>query len=219
MGQQTTGGGKGGDAMDLNAELHARLRAIAEGLLRKERAGHTLQPTALVHEAFVRAQRRDAFGALDLSGQRIVLAREMRWVLVDYARAADADKRGGKQLRVTLDEAIGRAPTFEVDVMALEFALQRLEDVDPLAAEMVQLRFFGGLTEVEIAERTGLARRTVQKSGRGPGPGWVVSWVAETVDPPAPQAKVAPSTMTRLRVHRSTGVGGAVVKPRTIVTA
>ncbi|MCA9726624.1 MAG: RNA polymerase subunit sigma-24 [Candidatus Eisenbacteria bacterium] len=163
--------------MNLNAELHARLRAIAEGLLRKERAGHTLQATALVHEAFMRAQRRDAFGALDLSGQRIVLAREMRWVLVDYARATDADKRGGKHLRVTLDEAIGGTPMFEVDVLALEIALQRLEAVDLVAAEMVLLRFFGGLTEVEIAERTGLARRTVQKKWA-----WTRSWLMRELD-------------------------------------
>ena len=142
--------------------VYAELRSIAARQLRHERAGHTLQPTALVHEAYVRLidqrqvkwrNRAHFFG---------VAAGMMRRILVDQARVRRAEKRGGQWERVTLvgDEAAVDSPD-PVDVLTLHQSLERLAAFDPQQERIVELRYFGGLTIEEVAEVTGVSAATV----------------------------------------------------------
>jgi RNA polymerase sigma factor (TIGR02999 family) len=141
--------------------LYDDLRRVAAACLRREPAGHSLQPTALVHEAYVRLidqrqvkwrNRAHFFG---------VAAGLMRRILVDHARARRANKRGGELERVTLvgDEAIAGPPA--IDVLALHEALERLKAFDARKERIVELRYFGGLTIEEAAEVVGISEATV----------------------------------------------------------
>lgn len=142
------------------------LRAIAHRQLQSERTGHTLQTTGLVHEAFLRlVDQRQA----DWSGRTqffAVAARVMRRILVDYARKHRAARRGGAYRVVSLDDpdvgAIAAAERAD-ELIALDEALARLEQIDPRACKVVECRFFGGLTEIETAEVLGIAPRTVAR--------------------------------------------------------
>lgn len=159
-------------------EVYDDLRRVAAKLMRFEAPGHSLQPTALVHEAFLRAQARDGFTELDALTRKAILSQEMRRVLIDHARRKKADKRGGKRaVRVSMDESIGTLSRPWIEVIALETALVHLEREDPQAARMIELRFFGGLTEVEIGRYLGLARRTVQKRWA-----WARAWLQSELE-------------------------------------
>jgi RNA polymerase sigma factor (TIGR02999 family) len=150
------------DALDrLVPLLYEDLRRLAAGHMRHESPGHSLQATALVHEAYVRLidqrqvhwrNRAHFFG---------VAAGMMRRILVDYARSRRADKRGGAWDRVTLveDQVIGGAQ--EIDLLALHESLERLAAFDPRQARIVELRYFGGLTIEETAEVVGISEATV----------------------------------------------------------
>jgi RNA polymerase sigma factor (TIGR02999 family) len=142
------------------------LRAIAHRQLQSERTGHTLQTTGLVHEAFLRLiDQRQA----DWSGRThffAVAARVMRRILVDYARKHRAARRGGAYRLVSLDDAdVGAIAAAERadELIALDEALLRFEKLDPRACQVVECRFFGGLTEAETAETLGIAPRTVAR--------------------------------------------------------
>src|SRR5215471_3977623 len=134
----------------LVAAVYEELPGLAASYLRRERADHTLQPTALVHEAFLRLE---ASGVV--SGGRThflaLSAQVMRRVLVDHARARGTAKRGGGWTRVTVSEAARLSGGRHEDVIAVDAALTRLAVFDPRAARIVELRFFAGLTEEEIA--------------------------------------------------------------------
>ena len=142
--------------------VYDELRALAGGQLRRERDGHTLTPTALVHEAYLRLVGQDApwenrahfFGVASLA---------MRRVLVHYARRRAAGKRGGGALAVTLHEdgVAGEAPA--EDVLALDEALDRLAALAERPARVVEMRFFGGLTQEETAAALGVSVPTVQR--------------------------------------------------------
>lgn len=149
--------------------VYAELRDLASRYLRRERQEHTLQPTALVHEVYMRlAGHVGQHGAdwRDRSHFFGIAARVMRQVLVDYARANDAAKRGAGQVRVTLDEAHGVAAAPAIELTALEAALTRLAALDPEQARLVELRFFAGLTVEETAEVVGRSARTVKREWR-----------------------------------------------------
>jgi RNA polymerase sigma factor (TIGR02999 family) len=143
--------------------VHAELRRIAHRHMRHERGDHTLQATALVNEVFlklidarqIRYQDRAHFFALS--------SRLMRRVLVDWARARGYQKRGGAAANVTLDE--GRVGVVErpADVVALDEALTSLAEIDPRKSQVVELRFFGGLSIEEIAAALGISERTVKR--------------------------------------------------------
>ena len=150
------------DALDqLLPVIYAELRRLAAAYLRHERRDHTLQATALVHEAFlklvdqrdVRWQNRAHFFG--------IAAQVMRRILVDHARAHGASKRGSGQRPLSLDEAVIVDPGTDVDVLALDEALTRLANVDPRHAQVVELRFFGGLTIDEAAEVLQVSPATV----------------------------------------------------------
>lgn len=142
--------------------VYDELRQIAHAQLRRERPGHTLGTTGLVHETYVRLvdqtrvewrDRRHFFGAA---------ACAMRRILVDYARRNLAMRRGGGAIRLTLDEDTAAAERGEM-LIALDEALERLASLDRRLSQVVECRYFGGLTEEETADLLGVTRRTVQR--------------------------------------------------------
>jgi RNA polymerase sigma factor (TIGR02999 family) len=147
--------------------IYADLRSIAERHLRGEDAGHTLQPTALVHEAYLKLlQQREV--TWDNPAQALGLAAQaMRRVLVDHARGRDAAKRGGGAQRLTLEHADTPTPNSDgvtaIDLLALEDALERLAAIDATQAKIVELRFFGGLSCDQVAETIGMPKRSVDR--------------------------------------------------------
>ena len=144
--------------------LYRELRGMADGLLSRERSDHILQPTALVHEAFLKLVDQTAIGVNDAAHFKAVAARSMRQVLVDYARSEGAAKRGGGFRRLTLTGAAIAEAAKEVnaiDLMALEEALVALTAMDMRKARVVELRFFGGLSIEEAAAELGVARATI----------------------------------------------------------
>ncbi len=161
-----------------NAEHHAEvassvyreLRAIAASYFRNESASHTLQPTALVHEAYVKLFKGiNPGGASPWSSREhflAVAATAMRQILVDHARAKSADKRGGGAQRFTIDEADGATVGPAIDVLELHEAIERLAAVDPQAAKVVIMRFFAGLTIAEVAHALGVSDFTVEQEWR-----------------------------------------------------
>lgn len=146
--------------------VYDELRRIAAGYLRRERPGHLLQPTALVHEVFLKLVDQQAIewtGRAQFFG---IVARSMRQILVDHARAKAAERRGGDAIRIPLDEALIGAPPRAVDLINLDDVLNRLAAIDPDLARMVELRFFGGLTVDEAAVVLGTSSRTVKREWR-----------------------------------------------------
>jgi len=135
---------------DLLPLVYDELRRLARSYLRKERAEHTLQPTALVHEAYVRLAERVNPPWQDRVHFYAVVAKVMRRVLVDHARSRGALKRGGQVIKVPIDET-RVADMKGADILALDEAMDRLEAMDPRKARIIDLRFFGGLTIEETA--------------------------------------------------------------------
>ena len=123
--------------------VYDELRALAEGYLRHERPDHTLQPTALVHEAYLRMVDQTQATWQDRAHFVAIAARAMRQILVNHAFAHATQKRGGGRRRLSIDDAVAATPDRSVDLLALDEALQRLSQVDPQKAELVELRFFG----------------------------------------------------------------------------
>ncbi len=147
---------------ELTTHLYAELRRLADGYLRRERVGHTLQATALIHEAYLRLL---GGAPPDIQGRGHFLgiaARLMRQILVDHARTRGALKRGGDRVRVTLDGVLDAQEQRGLDVLDLHAAMERLAESDARKARVVELRFFGGLTMEETADVVGIARKTVE---------------------------------------------------------
>jgi len=159
---------RSGDAAargELMARVYAELRALAGRYLAGERREHTLQPTALVHEAFVRLSNGAVFPAESRAQFFALAARSMRQVLIDHARARRRAKRDAE--RIELDETLdGALVAFEdraLDLLALDQALSELESTEPRLARLIELRFFAGLESEEIARVEGLSERTVRR--------------------------------------------------------
>ncbi len=159
----------GGDAtaaarvMDL---VYEQLRALAGSYFRGQPAGHTLQPTALVHEAFVRLTERTGVQWRDRAHFLAVAAVAMRGILADHARKRRALKRGGDRGRVALSRVETPAGTDEVDILALDEALGRLAELSQRQAAIVEYRFFSGMTVEEVARVLGVSRSTVEEDWR-----------------------------------------------------
>ena len=146
----------------LLALVYDELRELASGYLKRESGGHTLQPTALVHEVFLKLVDQTK---VDWQGRThffAVSAQAMRRILVDHARRKGRTKRGGRRRRVELDERVILSPRRVDDIIAVDDALHRLVEVDPRQANVVELRFFGGLTVADVAEALGVSKRTVE---------------------------------------------------------
>jgi RNA polymerase sigma factor (TIGR02999 family) len=139
------------------------LRAIAERHLHGERAGHTLQPTALVHELYLRLVDQRRVDWNDRTHFFAVAAKVMRRILVDHARRRNSEKRGGGLVPVTIGAALEKAVEESFDVVALDAALESLEKVYPQQARVVELRFYGGLTIDETAEAMKISPATVSR--------------------------------------------------------
>lgn len=153
-----------GTALDrLFPLVHDDLRTIAARLLRHEAPGHTLQPTDLVHEAYLRLAGGPSATPEDRAHFLAIAARAMRHLLVDHARRRRAAKRGGgaSPVRIT-NEQVGIDLSFD-ELLALDDALDRLGELDGRLRQVVECRFFGGLTEPETAQALGVTTRTVQR--------------------------------------------------------
>lgn len=157
--------GQPGALERLVPEVHAELRRIAGANLSRERPNHTLQPTALVHEAYMRLVNQRNLSFQNRTHFFAVAARLMRRILVDHARRRLAARRDAG-LTVTLREATpARAPE-QVDLLALNQAMNRLADIDPRQGQIVELRYFGGLSVVETGDVLGLSPATVKREWR-----------------------------------------------------
>lgn len=145
--------------------VYNELRHLAQARLRQEPRGHTLQATALVHEAYVRLVDLERLTVSDRTHFFAVVARVMRQVLVDHARRKRSDKRGGSATRITLDgvSAPSRAQPADVDVIDLDRALEALSALDERMARVVELKFFVGLTLEETAEALDVSHATVER--------------------------------------------------------
>jgi RNA polymerase sigma factor (TIGR02999 family) len=143
--------------------VYQQLRSMAGRYLRQERQGHTLQPTALVHEAYLRLSTHNRMRWRDRGHFYAMATRVMRRILVDHARQRAAAKRGGDQVTVQLDEIEDLTVGCGTDLIEINDALRGLEAVDPEKAAVVELRIFGGLTARESAEILGCSEKTVQR--------------------------------------------------------
>jgi RNA polymerase sigma-70 factor (ECF subfamily) len=147
----------------ISATLYRELHRLAAAKMRRERMGHTLQPTALVGEAYLRL----ATANLSMWGDRArvlgTAANVMRQILVDHARAHRAGKRGGGAVQVTFDESLEGKEGSILDVLAVDTALARLAEFDQRQAKVLELRFFAGLTIEEVAEQLGISERTAKR--------------------------------------------------------
>ncbi len=155
--------GEAGAESALLPLIYDELRRLAQRQLAGERGGHTLTPTALVHEAWLRLSAEQDPESADRAQFYALAARRMRQVLIDYARQHKAEKRGGGVVPLTLSAADAAVVGGDVDALALEQALQQLEAHDARKARVVELRYFGGLEMAEIAELLEVSRATVQR--------------------------------------------------------
>jgi len=152
---------------ELTPIVYDELRRLAERYLRRERPGHTLQPTALVHETYLRLVDQQQVNWHNRAQFLGIAAEFMRRILLKYARSRHAAKRGGGACTMSLDEVIGfSSEPRAVDLIALDETLTRLAAMDPQKGQIVELRFFGGLTEEETAETLGVAPITVKREWR-----------------------------------------------------
>ena len=147
---------------ELFALLYKELRAQAARWLRREAPGHTLRPTELVHEVFLRLEGDPLLTVAGRAHFLAIAGKVMRRVLVDHARRRDALKRGGGRIRITLDENLAWGDDHAIEILALHEALKLLAEKDADAAQVVEHRFFGGLTEVQVGEVMDRSERWVR---------------------------------------------------------
>ncbi len=182
------------DPAALMPQVYDELRRLAGNYLRRERPGQTLQATALVHEAFLRLSKEKNQPWKNRTHFLAIAALSMRQILVQRARARDAEKRGGGAQKIELDEsAFAQAASADqhreagagVDVLALDTALEKLAALDAQQAKIVELRYFGGMTVEEVAEALDISPATVKRH-------WTVAraWLKkELSDPVSPERR------------------------------
>jgi RNA polymerase sigma factor (TIGR02999 family) len=144
-------------------DVYAELRALAARYLHRERKNHTLQPTALVHEAYLKLVGHTHIDWQGRAHFLAIAAQAMRQILVDHARRYRAAKRGGNRHRIALDDNLVVESSRTVDLLAMEDALAKLTKLDPRQAQMVELRFFGGLSIAEVAKVMEISKRSVER--------------------------------------------------------
>lgn len=157
-----------GDRKALEAVLplvYNELRRLARFQLRQQRPNHTLQTTALVHEAYLRLAREKSLQVANRTHFLGIAAQLMRWILVDYERNRRAAKRGAGVTRLTLDSSlVARSESPDLDLLALDEALDRLAKMDPQQSQIIELRYFGGLSIEDTSEFLGISPATVKRS-------------------------------------------------------
>ena len=177
---ETTPAVEQASAEELLPLVYQQLRELAGRHLRRERPGHTLQPTALVHQAYLKIGRSQRFKSK--THFIAIAARAVRQVLVDHAIRRRTKKRGGDWKRVTVHEGELAGPTATgIDVEALDDALKELEERDPRQSQVVVLRFFGGLTVPDTAEVLGVSEKTVKNDWR-----FARAWLLQRLDSEEP---------------------------------
>jgi RNA polymerase sigma factor (TIGR02999 family) len=159
---------------ELLARMQPELRRIAASFMQRERAGHTLQPTALVNELFLKLMGGATVEWQNRAHFMAVASQQLRRILVDHARQRRAEKRGGELQATTLVEGSAIARPFEENLLDLHDALDGLAALDPRAARVIELRYFGGLTEKEAAEVLGISIATLKRDWEA-GRAWLVS--------------------------------------------
>ena len=157
--------------------VYQELRRLAAGYIRHEKPGQTLQPTALVHEAYMRLMKDRPDRWQNKAHFCAIAAHSMRQILIERARARNAQKRWGEKARITLEEELVQGGERSVDLLALDQAIERLAAFDPEQARIVELRFFGGLTVEETAESLDISPATVKRH-------WTVAraWLARELE-------------------------------------
>lgn len=148
---------------DLLPLVYQELRKCARSYLQRERAGHTLQPTALVHEAYLRLVGQDRIAWRNRAQFFGVAAHMMRRILVDHARAREAAKRAGAAVRTQISDSVRVCNAPDVELLLLDQALEELGRLDARQLQIVEMRYFGGLSEDEVAAALSLSRRTVAR--------------------------------------------------------
>jgi RNA polymerase sigma-70 factor, ECF subfamily len=143
--------------------VYEELHRIASREMRHEREGHTLQTTALVHEAYMRLAGSQSLEIQNRGHFFAVASQQMRRILVDHARSNSAQRRGGVAIRVDLDKLQVAAAERSIDVILLDESLRELERLEPRAAKVVELRYFGGYTDKEVVEALGVSLATVRR--------------------------------------------------------
>ena len=143
--------------------VYDELRRLAKRHLAGQRGSHTLQATALVHEAYLRLVSRKRGQWQDRAHFFALAAQMMRQILVDHARARNAAKRGGGAVTVVLDQEPGMQPAMNLDIIALDSAMKRLAELDPRQSQIVELRFFGGLSIEETARVVDISPATAKR--------------------------------------------------------
>jgi RNA polymerase sigma factor (TIGR02999 family) len=157
--------------------VYDELRRLADRRFGEELRGRTLQPTALVHEAYLKLAEREDPPWHDRTHFLATAATAMRHILVDHARARATEKRGGGWRRITLDEGLGATQQgSEVDILSLDDAVERLAALDPRKAKVIELRFFAGLSIEETAEALGVSHMTVSSDWR-----FARAWIARAL--------------------------------------
>ena len=161
--------------------VYQELRRLAAGYIRREKPGQTLQPTALVHEAYLRLMKDRPDRWQNRAHFCAIAAHSMRQILIERARARGAQKRGGAQPRVTLDEGLVAGGEQSFDILDLDAALEKLATLDAEQARLVELRFFGGLTVEETAEAMSISPATVKRH-------WAIAraWLARELEGNSP---------------------------------
>jgi len=147
----------------LFADIYTELRALAARYLHRERQNHTLQPTALVHEAYLKLLGQTRVDWRGRAHFFAIASQAMRQILVDHARRRGAAKRGGDRHRISLDDNLVIESHRDVDLLALEDALTKLTKLDARQAQMIELRFFAGLSIAEVAKVMGMSKRSAER--------------------------------------------------------
>ena len=157
--------------------VYQELKRLAAGYIRHEKPGQTLQPTALVHEAYLRLMKDRPDRWQNRAHFCAIAAHSMRQILIERARARNAQKRWGEKARITLEEELVQGGERSVDLLALDQAIERLAAFDPEQARIVELRFFGGLTVEETADALDISPATVKRH-------WTVAraWLARELE-------------------------------------
>lgn len=169
--------GSGAALNQLIPVLYSELKRLAVSYMRRERPGQTIQPTALVHEAYLRMARQKHLSWQNRAHFLAIAARLMREILIERARAKAARRHGGAMHRVTFDERLLADIGHDVDLEVLDDLLTRFAALDPIRSRIVELRFFGGLTVEETAEVLGVAPVTVKR-------GWALAraWFRQALE-------------------------------------
>ena len=155
--------GDEGAASNLIPVVYDELRRLASSYMRRERVDHTLQPTALVHEAYLKLIEQRSVNWQSRAHFFGIAAQLMRRILIDHARSHTREKRGGEQKKVSLDEVFVFSEQQADELLAVDDSVNRLEKIDPRQARVVELRFFGGLGVEEVAEVLGVSPKTVKR--------------------------------------------------------